>query len=201
MSEENIFNIDPNVKESTPSKFVLIEKEDDFVQDNVYIKSLELDPEENRYFQVTAERNGQQMQTQRQYFPDKSSARNEETFKKASQIKRGLLANILRKFKGEDAAVQADNWVDMVRKIDEACKPHYSSTPLRVKLELVENQGKFYSNISTFSPFENMSVPSNQSKLRVTAKDKQMLRNKLEEEKVKPDSDSSSNSSKDDNPF
>ncbi len=195
---ENIFNIDQNVEEAAPSKYVLIEKEGDYIQDNVYIKSLEIG-EDNRFYIITAVKGGQEMQTQRQYFPDRSTAQNDETYKKAISIKQGLLANFLRKFKGEDATVQAASWTELVRKIDEECKSLYATTPLRVKLELVENKGKYYSNISTFAPFERMEVPLSESRHKITARDKQMLRNKLSEDMIVPDSDSET--PKDDSPF
>jgi|GEM_PF-5473595 len=201
MTEENMFKIDSTTEESTPSRFVLIDKEEDFIQDNVYIKSLELDPKEQRYFQINAEKNGQQMQTQRQYFPDIKTSQSEETFKKAVSIKKGLLTSLLRKFKGEDTEINARGWVDLVNKIEEACKPAYSTTPLRVKLELAEKDGKYYTNISTFAPFESMTVPRSESTLKVTAKDKQMLRNKIQEEKVTPDSDIPAPANKDEAPF
>ena len=200
MSEESMFVLDSSTKESTPSKFLIIDKEDDFIQEGVIIKSLEVDPEEEKYFQITAEKEGQLMQTQRQWFPEKERAASEESYKKSVSIKKGLLASLLRKFQGGDANIQASSWPDFVRKIDEACKAHYADTPLRVKLELVENKGKYYTNISTFAPFESLTIPTSESQMKITAKDKQMLRNKIEEERITPDTDTST-SSQDDSPF
>jgi len=195
---EDMFKIDSGVKETAPSKYVTVEKEEDFVQENVYIKSLELS-DDGRYYSITAEKNGQDMQTQRQYFPDRASSQSDDTYQKAVSIKRGLLANFMRKFLGEDAVIAASGWAEFVKKIDEACKPHYKTTPLRAKMELVENKGKYYTNISTFGPFELMTVPASESTLKITAKDRQMLRNKLKEESIVPDTDS--NSGKDDDVF
>jgi len=196
---ENIFRIDSTTEEATPSKFVLVDKEEDFIQDNVYIKSVDIDPE-GRYFQIQAEKNGQQLQTQRQYFPERERSQSDETFKKAVSIKRGLLTSLLRKFHSEDPVIEATGWVDMVQKVDNLCKDKYATTPLRVKLELVENKGKYYTNISTFAPFENMTVPRSETELKVTAKDRQMLANKSTEEKVTPDSDTPA-AAKDEAPF
>ncbi len=186
---ENLFSITNNTEETAGLNYITIEKEEDFVQENVLIKSLELS-EDGRFFIINAEKNGRNLQTQRQYFPDRETSQNEDTYKKAFSIKQGLLANFLRKFKGEDAVVDAQGWHDLVKKIDAACKPAYATTPLRVKLELVESKGKYFSNIATFGPFELMTIPASESSLKITGKDRQMLRNKLREESIVPDKDS-----------
>lgn len=196
--EKNMFSINNQVEETAPSRYVTVEKEEDFIQEGVHIKSLELD-DDGRFYIITAEKNGQEMQTQRQYFPDRATAQSDTTYQKAFTIKQGLLANFMRKFLGEDANIDASGWIDLVKKIDTSCKPHYASVPLRVKLELVENKGKYYSNISTFGPFELMSIPLSESKLKITAKDRQMLKNKLAEESLVPDADKETK--KDDNIF
>lgn len=185
---ENLFSISSQTEETTAGKYITVEKEADFIQENVLIKSLELG-DDNRFFVITAQKNGQEVQTQRQYFPDRSTSQNEDTYNKAFQIKQGLLANFMRKFLGEDANIEAAGWTDLVKKIQEACKPKYAETPLRVKLELVENKGKYYTNISTFGPFELMTVPASESTLKITAKDRQMLKSKLMEDGVIPDTD------------
>lgn len=185
---ENMFSINSQVEETAPGKYIIVEKEEDFVQEGVLIKSLELG-EDNRFYIITAVKNGQEMQTQRQYFPDRASSQSDESYKKAFSIKQGLLANFMRKFLGEDANIDASGWTDLVKKIDAACKPHYPNVPLRVKMELVENKGKYYTNISTFGPFELMTVPVSESTLKITSKDRQMLKNKMVEERVVPDAD------------
>ncbi len=184
----NLFSITNTTEETVGLNYITVEKEEDFVQDNLIIKSLELS-EDGRYFVINGEKNGKTVQTQRQYFPERETAQNEETYKKAFSIKQGLLAHFLRKFKGEDAVVDAEGWQDLVRKIDAACKSLYPTTLLRTKLELVENKGKYYSNISTFGPFESTTVPRSESALKLTGKDRQMLRNKLREESIVPDKD------------
>ena len=196
---EDMFKINSDVEEGAPSKYILIDKEEDFIQEGVFIKSLELG-EDNRYYTIIAEKNGQEIQTQRQYFPEKERSASEESYKKAFSIKLGLLANFTRKFLGEDAEIQASGWVELVKKTQEACKDLYMTTPLRVKLEIVENKGKYYSNISTFGPFELMSVPKSESKLQVTPKDRQMLKAKLMDESVVPDKDPGE-TKKDEEPF
>lgn len=195
---ENMFSINSKVEETAPSRYVTVEKEEDFIQENVLIKSLELS-DDGRFYIITAHKNGQEMQTQRQYFPDRASSQSDESYKKAFSIKQGLLANFMRKFLGEDANIEAAGWIDLVKKIEAACKPHYATTPLRVKLELVENKGKYYSNITTFGPFELMTVPLSESNHKITAKDRQMLKNKTAEESLVPDTDK--DKPKDDNIF
>ncbi len=185
---ENLFSITNDTEETVGLNYITVDKEEDFVQDNLLVKSLELS-EDGRFFIITAEKNGKTIQTQRQYFPDRSTAQNDESFKKAFSIKQGLLAHFLRRFKGEDAVIDAEGWQDLVKKIDAACKPLYATIPLRTKLELVENKGKYYSNISTFGPFEHMSIPRSESVLKITGKDRVMLKNKLREESIVPDKD------------
>jgi len=196
---DDIFKIDENVQEELPSKYLIIDKEEDFIQDNVFIKDIEIDPE-GRYFSIIATKDGKELQTQRQYFPERERARSEETFKKAASIKQALLTNILRKFKGEDATLTATSWIDLVTKVRDICKPHFESTPLRAKLELVQNKGKYYTNISTFAPFELMSVERKDTNHKITEKDRQMLKNKLTDATATPDVDPG-DTAKDDQPF
>lgn len=196
---DDIFKIDENVQEELPSKYLIIDKEEDFIQDGVFIKDIEIDPE-GRYFSIIATKDGKELQTQRQYFPERERARSEETFKKAASIKQALLTNILRKFKGEDATLTATSWIDLVTKVRDICKPYFESTPLRVKLELVQNKGKYYTNISTFAPFELMSVERKDTNHKITEKDRQMLKNKLTDATATPDVDPG-DTAKDDQPF
>jgi len=189
---EDIFVIDSNTEEgsSSPAKYVLIDKEEDFIQENVFAKEIVKDP---RWFQIVCEKDGLELSTQRQYFPDPATAQSNDTYKKSVSIKQGLLTNFLRKFLGDDAVVKATSCTELVEQIDAMCKPKYSTTPLRVKLELVEGRGdyagKFFTNISTFAPFENMDTPKAKSKLFVSKVDKEKLAQKLAEDSVTPDSD------------
>lgn len=190
---EDIFVIDGTTEEgsSTPNKYILIDKEEDFIQDNLFVKEIVKD---SNWFQIVAEKDGLEVSTQRQYFPDPERAQSPETYKKSVAIKQGLLTNLLRRYAGETASVRAASWTELVERIENACKPKFKTTPLRAKLELVEGRGdyagKYFTNISTFAPFENMTTPKAKSKLYVSKTDKQNLANKLSEDMVTPDTDS-----------
>jgi len=189
---DDIFVIDGSTEESTSNnKYILIDSEADFIQENVFVKELVLS-DDGKWFQIICEKDGLEVSTQRQYFPDPAK-KDEPTYPKVVSIKKGLLTNFLRRFAGENANVKATSWVEFVQRVDMMCKPRYKTTPLRVKLELVEGRndyaGKYYTNISTFAPFENMTTAK--SKLFVGKKDKQLLEFKLNEDRVAPDSDTS----------
>lgn len=189
---EDIFVIDGNTEEgsTSPSKYILIDKEEDFIQDNLFIREI---VKGDGWFQIVAEKDGLEVSTQRQYYPDPQRSQSPDTYKKSVSIKQGLLTNLLRRFEGDNAVVKATSWDELVTVIDNKCKPKYKTTPLRGKLELVEGRGdyagRFFTNISTFAPFENMSIPREKSKLFISKVDKEKLTQKLAEDSVSPDSD------------
>ena len=189
----DFFKVDANTEEtsSNTSNYVLVNSEEDFIQENVFAKEVVLS-EDGRFYQIICTKDGKEMTTQRQYFPDRakveSGQQTEEKFLKASEIKKGLLVNFLRKFLGKEAVIDATGWQDFVNKVQARCSPKYATTPLRVKLELVESNsdGKIYTNIATFGPFELMSEPK---KLTVTDKDRAMLAKKEAMVNTTPDND------------
>ena len=191
---EDIFVIDTNTEEgsSTGGNYILINSEEDFIQENLFVKELVLS-EDNRWYQITCEKDGKEVSTQRQYFPDPATAKDDASYKKAVSIKQALLTNFMRRFAGEQAVVKATSWPELVNRINMMCSPKYKLVPLRVKLELVEGrgqyEGKFFTNISTFAPFENMTVPRKQTKLFIGKVDKEKLAQKLAEDAVQADED------------
>lgn len=187
---EEIIGFDQNTSEGkTSGNFIIIKEEKDFIQENVFIKTIEF---KENYFEVTIEKDGATANL-RKYIPSRERAKSEDSYKKAVEINTSLLANIGRRFMGEKYAPQSKTWEDMILRINKDCSSKFSSTPLRCKLTLeLSKDNKYFTKISPFAPFENMNIACG---LYVSNKDKEALRaaNELREanKNITPDSDES----------
>lgn len=168
-----------------------IQRDEDFILENVLMKELRYDViNDKEYFEITTvTKDGKELKSGYQFIPDKSRSNSEEAFNKAVSMRQGLLTNILRRYKGEQAVLEANSWKEAVEKINATCSPMYETTPLRVKLALNKSikDSKYYTNISVFAPFENMTVPKEQTRHIISNRDKLDLANKNREDSVRPD--------------
>jgi hypothetical protein len=189
----NFISITADTQESTGGNYYQVTKEEDFIVENVIAKELKYDSVNGSdYFEIIAStKDGREIKSGYQFIPNKEKATSDEAFAKSVSMRQGLLTNFLRRFKGDQAVLQATTWKEAVEKIQADCAPHYSSTPLRAKVALNKSSkdAKYYTNLSVFAPFENMTTPREQTRHIVTNRDKLDLANKNREDAVTPDSD------------
>lgn len=189
----SFISITADTQESVGGNYYQITREEDFIVENVHVKELKYDSVNGSdYFEIiVSTKDGRELRSGYQFIPDKGKSKSEEAYNKAMSLRQGLLTNLLRRYKGEQAVLEAASWKEAVDKVNAACSPLYESTPLRAKLMLGKSSkdGKYYTNISVFAPFENMTVPKAESRHIITNKDKLDLANKNREDSVTPDPD------------
>jgi hypothetical protein len=196
------FDLDLSFDSTTPEapsnnfKYITVDKESDFIQEGLCLKPIEVS-DDRRYFTITAfDANGLEVSTERQYFPNPTTSKDEKTYKKASEIKKSLLLSYARKLRGPNYSItnlQYSNdsfenpWIALIERINKDCAPSLK-TQIRVKLNLVKSSSnsKWYTNISTFGPFENMNAPR---EMMISKTDKENLSQKLNDDSVAPDKD------------
>lgn len=190
------------VQESTGVQYFNVNAPDDFVQ-LCKITDIVI---ENDYFQVVGKvKSGEVISTSRQYYPDEKRATSPEKYQKAINIRLALIANILRRFYGEDYVLEVPEgtgWTEMLKMVKEKCEPHFDKTLLWVKLVIEKSPKGYFTNISSFAPFENY-VADKAPKLKTTAQDINALKERNEAVQATPDSDTSNTTSAkaDDDPF
>lgn len=181
---ENLFVIDSTTNEGT-SKSIFINSEADFVQQGKITK-LELS-EDNKFYMVNfTNKAGQSLKYDKRYYlpKDKSEYADEEKYKKAVQIFLSNMANLGRKFKGEDYKVEGSSALDVALKVIGAVKPLLNKE-IFAFFELEKKDKGIFPNLGSFSPFGTIKE---ELMVKINAKQKELLEEKRNY-KTSPDSD------------
>jgi len=188
---DNLFVIDSTTNEGSGSKNIVIYGEADFIQE-CEITKYELSADK-LYIQAEVVNKQGKTSNARYYLPKaKESYETEDKYKTAVRIFLGNMANIARKFKGEDYKVEGKDALDVAEKVIAAITPMLKGKKLFVLFELTENSKGIFSRIGSFSPFAN-----NAKDLIISQKQKDLLE-KRKNGTTKPDAETNFTPSKTD---
>jgi len=187
MAEE--FVIDDKTSEGSGSSNIIIRDLKDFIQDDCEVTKFELSPDE-KYIDVEVVNPAGKRASKRLYLPkDKSEYQGndkktpEQQYESAKDTFFKSLANFVRRYKGKDYKVSGRSFVEITKAIQTAATPLLSSKKVRVLLELRKSDKGIFTNIGSFSPFEDMDTVTS---FRINDTQKNLL---AEKNAYKPDSD------------
>jgi hypothetical protein len=184
MSESNPFVIDETTQEGG-AKYITVNKVEDFIQPNLKVTKLEI-PEGANYIDIEAANSGGLVVGKRLYFPKaKEDYSDEKKYLNAVKIFMGNMACIGRRFMGESYKATGTTAMEVAKKVIVDVTPKLGTKTVYGLLELREgSDGKLYSNLDSYKPFSDDGKD-----LTVSAKQIQLLREKLSTSSVKPDAD------------
>lgn len=97
--------------------------------------------------------------------------KNEDDLKKAQNKIVGIGANIVRRYKGEQASISGANWREFFNNIVTAVKNTSDWDKKEIRAKVVLNKDNF-PTLPGYPPiFEDISIPTSESKLRLTEYD------------------------------
>lgn len=185
---ENLFVIDSTTSEGG-SKNIIIYEEQDFIQQCKITKYTLSD--DNKYIDIEVKNLQGKVCNSRMYLPkEKSEYATEEKYNNAVRIFLGNMANIARKFKGEDYKVEGRDAIEVVTKVIRDITPFLNSKTVYVLFELTENDKGIFTRIGSFSPFGEK-----ESDLKVSVKQKTLLHKKNNMSKFDKDTPPTNNNS------
>lgn len=162
--------INDEVKERGTS--IIVNSQDDFIQ-LCKITGIKMS-DDLRYIELTVENESGLTNTSRIYLPKEESEYSESSkYEMAVNIFVRNMANILRRFKGENASVEADNVVQLAQKVIAAVTPLLHSKKVYTLFELNENDKGIFTRIAGIAPFAD-----NPKDLFVSKKQLQLLEKK-----------------------
>ena len=178
---ENLFVIDNTTSEGR-SKNISIYGTNDFIQ-QCEVTKYELS-DDKTYIQAEVVNGQGKVSNARYYLPkDKDKYETEDKYKVAVRIFLGNMANVARKYKGEDFKIEGSSALDVAEKVIVAIKPLLKGKKLFVLFELTENTKGIFTRIGSFSPFANKAED-----LIISQKQKDLLEKK-KTGGAKPDAD------------
>lgn len=175
MTERKLGITTETSEETQGSKFIPINSEEDSIQENRYLKELEVgendqDGQAVSYFQVVV-RDSEDRTANKRYFEPRIDGRfinTEEDLAKADQKLLKVLANLIRRFKGDQAETpQVSNWKDMFTQTKRIIEETSGWEKVNLRVKVILNKDDF-PTLPGYAPiFENATTPKSESKLKV----------------------------------
>lgn len=164
---------DQNTTEVSGGKFIQINSKEDSIQAGRFLNKIEVGQLDDGTNWIEVEvRNAENQIANRRWFEPKKGGfvESDDDLKKAQNKVNKVMANLVRRIKGDQFTIQAATYGEFFQKVKEAIEatPGWNQKEMRIKVVLKETQdGGFFPTLPAYAPiFEEVSV--NPTQLRVT---------------------------------